>query len=199
LHRFWLDLPENLTHIDAVYERPGPTGRDHIVFFVGKMYYEFLGNRALPGFPKPLTNLGLPEWLDRVTVAFVWDYNDKTYLFSGEDYWRFDETEGHVELDYPRKIESNWHGIPVDVDGAFADHQKRTLFFHKDQVYHFRGVFMNVARGYPKPIAEFWHHCRQDSDHGDVRFDFLRSRCSLLLPSMLITLFPIISLLLAAM
>ncbi len=93
------------------------------------MYYEFVGHRVVPGFPKPLTNLGLPEWLERVTVAFVWDYNDKTYLFSGEDYWRFDENEGHVELDYPRKIESNWHGIPVDVDGAFVDHHSKSRCF----------------------------------------------------------------------
>lgn len=90
---------------------------------VGKMYYEFDGHRVVPGFPKPLTHLGLPDWLERVTAAFIWDYNEKTYFFSGEDYWRFDESEGRVELDYPRTIESNWHGIPIELEGdAFSDH-----------------------------------------------------------------------------
>uniref|UniRef100_A0A914UVR2 Peptidase metallopeptidase domain-containing protein n=1 Tax=Plectus sambesii TaxID=2011161 RepID=A0A914UVR2_9BILA len=174
LNRFWSDLPETVTHVDAVYERK-IDGKDSIVFFIGKMYYEFDGRQMLPGFPKPLTDLGLPDWVDHVSAVFVWEYNEKTYLFSGEDYWRFDENEGRVEIDYPRKIESNWHGIPVELDGdGFTDHEGRTLFFHKNQVYHFQGVFMNVARGYPKSTATFWPYCQGNPDQGEIRYDFLR-------------------------
>ena len=34
-HRLWNDLPENYTHIDAVYER----GDKKIVFFIGELTF----------------------------------------------------------------------------------------------------------------------------------------------------------------
>lgn len=37
---------------------------------------------------------------------------------SGTMYWRFDEDEMHVELDYPRDM-SMWRGIGYDIDSAF--------------------------------------------------------------------------------
>jgi len=33
-------------------------------------------------------------------------------------YWRFDEDEMHVELDYPRDM-SMWRGIGYNIDSAF--------------------------------------------------------------------------------
>lgn len=42
----------------------------------------------------------------------------KRCQFSGTQYWRFDEDEMHVELDYPRDM-SMWRGIGYDIDSAF--------------------------------------------------------------------------------
>lgn len=80
LSAFWYGLPKNLTHVDAVYERP-----DHkIVFFIGKNYFILTGNSQLEYGPLPIQRLGFPESVERVDAAFRWSWNGKTYFFSGE-------------------------------------------------------------------------------------------------------------------
>lgn len=102
IEHFWQGLPRSLTHIDAIYERP-QDGK--IMFFVGQEYYLFNSNRIEPGYPKPLTNLGLPQSLPRIDAALVWSHNGKTYLFYKDRYWKLDESDGKVELDYPRPMD----------------------------------------------------------------------------------------------
>jgi hypothetical protein len=47
-------------------------------------------------------------------------------------YWRFDEDEMHVELDYPRDM-SMWKGIGYDIDSAFQnkDGKSELIFYTK--------------------------------------------------------------------
>ncbi|KRZ14720.1 Matrix metalloproteinase-16 [Trichinella zimbabwensis] len=161
LDRFWYGFHENVSHIDAVYERPG---LDRIVFFFGRQYWEFSANIALPNYPRNLTSLGLPEDVEKIDAAFVWDYNGKTYFFSGEQYWRFDEATGLVEHDYPRNIKI-WEGIPKDVDGAFTDKSGVTHFFKNHRVYRFNSFFMRVEIGYPIKISSFWNHCNNPNQN----------------------------------
>lgn len=78
------NLPLNIDHVDAVYERPDKK----IVFFIGREYYVFNANILEPGYPKPLTNLGLPSSLEKIDGAMVWGHNGRTYFFSGSMYWR---------------------------------------------------------------------------------------------------------------
>lgn len=87
-------------------------------FLPGKNYWLFTANQLEPGYPRPLTDLGLPQDLDHIDAATVWGHNGKTYFFSGKEYWKFDEMEGRVELDYPRNINS-WRGVPANIDAAF--------------------------------------------------------------------------------
>lgn len=61
------------------------------------------------------------ELVDRVEAAFIWAHNGKTYLFSGGEFWRFDESRKRVqpniqpEPGYPR--ENNvWTGVPSHMD-----------------------------------------------------------------------------------
>lgn len=54
----------------------------------GNHYYLYNGNQLERGFPKPLTNLGLPESLEKIDGAMVWGHNGKTYFFSGTMYWK---------------------------------------------------------------------------------------------------------------
>lgn len=72
----------------------------------------------LPGYPKPLTDLGLPRDLSHVDAAMVWGHNSRTYFFSGTMYWRFDEEVGRIELDYPRDM-SMWRGVGYNIDAVF--------------------------------------------------------------------------------
>lgn len=112
---YFVDLPKNITKVDAVYERP----RDKkIIFFIGSDYWVFNNNRAEEGYPRPIHELGLPYEINKIDAAMIWGHNGKTYFFSGKEYWKFDEEDNKVELDYPRDI-SVWQGVPNDIDAAF--------------------------------------------------------------------------------
>lgn len=78
-------FPMEVDHIDAVYER---TDNNGIVFFIGRNYYVFNAFYLEPGYPKPITDLGLPASLEKIDAAMVWGYNKMTYFFSGNMYWR---------------------------------------------------------------------------------------------------------------
>jgi len=81
----------------------------------------FSGNVLLQGYPKALTELGLPEELDHVDAAAVWGHNSATYIFSGTMYWKYDNKTDRMELDYPRDM-SIWKGIGNNIDAAFQWH-----------------------------------------------------------------------------
>ncbi|XP_054724008.1 matrix metalloproteinase-2-like [Uloborus diversus] len=155
IDRFWFDLPANLTHVDAVYERPTDT---KIVFFVGRFFWLFSANKLESGYPKPLTDLGLPEDLERVDAAMVWGHNGKTYFFAGRQYWKFDEVEGRVELDYPRSIHA-WRGVPEGVDAALLWTDGNTYFFKETNFWRFVDAKMRVENKPPAEIGVFWFKC----------------------------------------
>ncbi|CRK96840.1 CLUMA_CG009940, isoform A [Clunio marinus] len=147
--KMWNELPRDLTHIDSVYENK----RRQIVFFIGKRYYVFHSQHLLPDYPKPLTDLGLPETLEKIDAALVWGHNNRTYFYSGTEYWRFDEDVMHVELDYPRDM-SMWRGIGYDIDSAFQYKDGKGYWQFDD--YH-----MRVAHESQKKSAQRWMGCRE--------------------------------------
>lgn len=110
----WSSLPKNLTHVDAVYERPdrkiaifigkvlintyfikvyihfttATSSVMTLVWFSGKELYLFDSQYLLPGYPKPLRTFGLPESLEKLDAAMVWGHNGNTYFYSGTMYWK---------------------------------------------------------------------------------------------------------------
>lgn len=48
----------------------------------------------------------------------MFDVNLSSRHLTGTQYWRFDEDEMQVELDYPRDM-SMWRGIGYGIDSAF--------------------------------------------------------------------------------
>lgn len=96
--KMWSELPHSLTHIDSVYENK----RRQIVFFIGKTiaairkflflfdyftgkhYYVFHSHNLLPGYPKRLTDLGLPETVEKIDATLIWGHNNRTYFYSGK-------------------------------------------------------------------------------------------------------------------
>ncbi|KAH7960273.1 hypothetical protein HPB49_018491 [Dermacentor silvarum] len=149
---FWYDLPASLEKIDAVYERPD----QKIAFFIGRQYWLFSSNRPLPGYPRPLTNLGLPASLTHVDAAMVWGHNGKTYFFSGDQYWRYDEFDRSVEFDYPRHVRM-WRGVPYNVDAAFQHTDGQTYFFKGQKFWRFNDRRMHVYNR-TKHVGE-WFGC----------------------------------------
>lgn len=84
IRQHWRDLPVD-TPIDTVYENK----QMQIVFFVGQKVYVFNTDRLEPGYPRPLSDLGLPRTLKKLDAVLVWSHNNRTYFFSGSNFWRF--------------------------------------------------------------------------------------------------------------
>jgi len=54
----------------------------------------------------------------KIDAAFVWNYNQRTYIVTGDMYWKLNEKDDYIEYDYPRDM-SIWWGVPVPVSSAF--------------------------------------------------------------------------------
>ncbi|XP_029312805.1 matrix metalloproteinase-25 [Cottoperca gobio] len=161
IKNFWLGLPPGTNKIDAVYERKSD-GR--IIFFIGSQYWVFKDREAMSGYPRPLSEWGMKtksgELVDRVEAAFIWAHNGKTYLFSGGEFWRFDEGRkgeqviSKPEPGYPRN-NSLWEGMPLHMDDVISWGEGDAYFF-KDNLYW---VLQNQDVVTPKSIAVDWLRC----------------------------------------
>ncbi|KAJ8284256.1 hypothetical protein COCON_G00031060 [Conger conger] len=133
IQKFWIGLPPGTKKIDAVYERKSDS---HIIFFIGNQYWVCKDTSCLPGYPRPLSEWGMKSRagseIQRVNAAFVWAHNGKTYLFSGREFWRFDEgtrgMERKLDGDYPKDA-ALWGDVPPDPDDIIS----------KGEVYFFKG------------------------------------------------------------
>uniref|UniRef100_A0A1Y9IVB7 Peptidase metallopeptidase domain-containing protein n=1 Tax=Anopheles minimus TaxID=112268 RepID=A0A1Y9IVB7_9DIPT len=157
IHRMFFGLPSDFERIDTVYENK----HQKIIFFIGKQYYVFNSQYLEPGYPKPLTNLGLPDNIERIDAALVWSHNNRTYLYSGRLYWRFDEDTNRVELDYPRDM-SMWKGVGYNIDAAFQYRDGKTYFFKGLGYWRFNDMRMSIDSVYQKSSATRWMKCRHE-------------------------------------
>ncbi|XP_018397983.1 PREDICTED: matrix metalloproteinase-2-like [Cyphomyrmex costatus] len=163
------NLPSGIDHVDAVYERPDKK----IVFFIGREYYVFNANNLEPGYPKPLTYLGLPASLKKIDGAMVWGHNGRTYFFSGSMYWRFDESVNYVELDYPRDM-SMFAGVGNDIDAVFQWKNGKTYFFKGKGFWEFDDLRMRVAHEKQKLSAPVWMGCSPEVETNDIETNLPR-------------------------
>ncbi|XP_060077847.1 matrix metalloproteinase-2-like [Ylistrum balloti] len=164
LHSFWMGLPHEVDHIDAVFER---INDQKIIFFIGDRYWVYNSNSPVSRFPpegRPITEFGIPSDVKKIDAAFVWSYNSRTYLISGDMYWKLNLENNHIEMDYPRDM-SIWRDVPVPVSTAFQyqagpKDKAKTYFFKDDKFYLFYDDKMRVKHGYPKAIRDHWWGCK---------------------------------------
>ncbi|KAM3859597.1 matrix metalloproteinase-25 [Diretmus argenteus] len=169
IKNFWIGLPEGTNKIDAVYERKSDSC---IVFFIGSQYWVFRDTVAMDGYPRPLADWGM--WtksrrpVERVEAASVWSHNGKTYLFSGGEYWRFDESRTgdqvtrQLEPGFPREA-THWRGVPSDPDDITTWGKGDTYFFKDNLYWVLKKGRMDQDDVTPKSIAVDWLRCPSPS------------------------------------
>jgi len=82
---------------------------------VGDRYWVFKDNNVEEGYPRPISDFGLPP--GGIDAAFSWAHNDKTYFFKDNLYWRYDDHERRMDPGYPSET-IPWKGIPSPLDDA---------------------------------------------------------------------------------
>ena len=111
---------------------------------------------------------------------FRWS-NGYIYIFSGSDYYRYNEALPGIEPDYPRRINKYWRGVPDNIDAVFRWTNGITYFFKNDMYYRYNDSTRAVDVGYPKRIDYFWHGVPTNVD--DVnRYYFSGSRNAIKIP-----------------
>ncbi|XP_053375435.1 matrix metalloproteinase-2-like [Mercenaria mercenaria] len=150
INQFWYDLPED--GIDALYERTD----GKIVFFKGDRFWMFSSNHMVSNFPKEgrrLTELGIDKEVKKIDAVYVWAYNKRTYLVTGDMYWKLNSKDDYIEYDYPRDM-SIWRNVPVPLDSAFQHWDGKTYFLKGDQFWEFYDNKMRTRRKEGKPISK---------------------------------------------
>ncbi|XP_036159279.1 matrix metalloproteinase-17 [Myotis myotis] len=154
MHRFWRGLPPHLDGVDAVYERT----IDHkIVFFRGDRYWVFQDTHVEEGFPRPVSDFGLPP--GGVDAAFSWAHSDKTYFFKDQLYWRYNELTRRMDPGHPARSPP-WRGVPSTLDDAMRWSDGAAYFFRGREYWKVPDSELAVAPGYPQSTARDWLVCR---------------------------------------
>ena len=78
-------------------------------------------------------------------------------MFSGSDYYRYNESRPGIDPYYPRPISSHWRGVPDKIDAVFRWANGVTYFFKADKYYRYNDTSLTVDPEYPRAISDFWH------------------------------------------
>lgn len=142
IHLFFSGLPSNLTHVDTVYEN----SEGKILFFVHQKLYIFEWRTLEKEIP--YVRIGLGANVTNVDMVFKFPFNGIVYLFSGDNYWRFDERFNAV-LNPKREIRKAFKDV-YDTDTAFV--MNKTLFFFKG-LYHYGFDVRTMTLNRMKPFV----------------------------------------------
>lgn len=98
-------------------------------------------NVPTPKSVEPDPSADGPDLCQDSSVDTVTRISDgSTYVFKGDYYWRI-ETNGIAD-GYPRKISTDWDGLPGNLDASLTWADGKTFFFKVCPKYGFRGKFL---------------------------------------------------------
>ncbi|XP_038240611.1 matrix metalloproteinase-17-like [Dermochelys coriacea] len=150
---FWRGLPRSLGKVDAVYERH----TDHrILFFSGPLYWVFRDNGVEEGYPRPVTDFGLPQ--GGVDAAFSRPHDRKTYFFKGGLQWSYDEALGRMDEGSPTHTVLGGQ-LPTPVDDMLSGSDGEVYAFKGRQYWKLERHSLKLEKGYPRSIARDWLDC----------------------------------------
>lgn len=90
----------------------------------GPLYWVFKDNGVEEGYPRPVTDFGLPQ--GGIDSAFSWPLDRKTYFFKGELHWCYDEATGHMMEGFPVD-RAPWEHFPTSVDAVLSENDGESV------------------------------------------------------------------------
>lgn len=97
------------------------------------------------GFPSLPADLCQDPTIDAVTRT----EDGSSYVFKGDYYWLL--TNEGLARGYPRRISTDWDGLPGSLDAALTWADGKTFFFKGNKYWRFRNRRRDI--GYPKLIS----------------------------------------------
>lgn len=139
IREYWKDLPDTLTHVDAVYEND----KKQVLIFIDTKVFIFSSSKKLET-SMHFNQLGIGSNVKKIDAIFKWSYNKRIYIFSGNEYWRFNENTNIVEKNFPRAIDKSFYDV-YDIQTAI-DIDNQLYFFKNEYFYEFDSYDMRMKR-----------------------------------------------------
>lgn len=131
----------------------------------GNQYWVFDGFQFIENSPRPITDYGLNKNISKIDAALVWSKNDRTYLFTGTEFIRYNEDTRKMDENYPANILEKWRGIPNNLDAAISVANGKTYFFKGNLYWLYSNKWIRPERGYPRRTSNVWLGCPLRMDH----------------------------------
>ncbi|KAG8430423.1 hypothetical protein GDO86_020638 [Hymenochirus boettgeri] len=124
IQSFWPSLPND---ISAAYENPL---NEEILIFKGSQVWAFDGFDVVDGFPKNIYRLGFPRTVKQIDAAVHVEPQGKTYFFTADKYWSYDEDNKAMDKGFPRLIRNDFPGISGKINA---------VVYYRGKLYFFSG------------------------------------------------------------
>ena len=92
----------------------------------------------------------------KIYLTYLW-----SWLFRDENYWKL--TSESVAAGYPRKILSDWSGLPNNIQAGFTWQDTKATYIFKGSLY-WKFINMEASPGYPKSIKDGFPGVPDDID-----------------------------------
>ncbi|KAM9318642.1 stromelysin-1-like [Pholidichthys leucotaenia] len=138
-------LPGISSHVDAAYDIPA---KGVAYIFSGHRYW-VVQQLKIKSHSGSIYEYGFSTRVRQVDAAVHVSEYGKTFFFTGEYYYRYDENNRQMDRGFPRLIQWDWPRIPRRVDAAFKLHGSIFLLSGtKSYQYDFRKKqIVNVISG----------------------------------------------------
>lgn len=162
-------LPKRFTKIDAMFLRV----KDEVVIFSGREYLIYDIRGPIFNGPYSIDNFISDPEVKNIDAAMVWGSynfpnispliryviflarNNKTYLFSGSTFWRFDDQLRKLDSGNPREWH-RWNGIPENLDATLTLEDTKTYFFKGKYFWLYDNARVRPEKGYKRKIASLF-------------------------------------------
>ncbi|XP_012720643.2 collagenase 3 [Fundulus heteroclitus] len=122
--------PSAPTSIDAAYENPST---NRVFFFKGSKVWAFSGNQLVQGYPRSISEFGVPRFVRKIDAAFHDVQSGKTFLFFLGGYYYFTYNESTMSVESFFRVSQTFSRMTNKVTAAVQN---------RGSTYIYSGLYM---------------------------------------------------------